>query len=395
MSASRLLLPVTVVGLSIAVGMITIANKTKPERQQPPPTTTAVDVVRLAKQDYSTIIRTRGTVRPRTESVLIPEVSGRIVKVSPNFREGSFFEQGDWLLQIDSRDYEAAEKSAASSLAQAQLALKEEQARARQAELDWQRLGEGAVPTELVLRKPQLAAAHAAAESAKAQLTQAHLNLERTRITAPYAGRVLKQNVDLSQYVTPGTELARIYAVDYVEVRLPLTNRQLEYVDVPELYRGETTAEEQPGPSVTLRVRYGLKDYTWNGRIVRAEGAIDTQSRQSFVIAQVSDPYGKVATDKPPLKVGQFVEAEIQGKRLHDVYVIPRAVIREGHVVFIVDDNNVLSHRAITVVWSDRSNAIVTGGLEEGELLLVTPLGTGVSGTQVTVNILASKGDES
>lgn len=395
MSASRRLLPVVVVGISIAVGVITIANKTKPQRQKPPPTTTAVDVVRLAKQDYPTIIRTRGTVRPRTESVLIPEVSGRIVKVSPNFREGSFFEAGDLLLKIDSRDYETAEKSAASSLAQAQLALKEEQARARQAELDWQRLGEGAVPTELVLRKPQLAAARAETESAQAQLTQAHLNLERTRITAPYAGRVLEQNVDVSQYVTPGTELARIYAVDYVEVRLPLTNRQLQYVDVPELYRGQTTEEEQPEPPVTLRVRYGLKDYTWNGRIVRAEGAIDTQSRQSFVIAQVSDPYGKVTTDQPPLKVGQFVEAEIEGKLLHDVYVIPRAVIRGGHTVFIVDDNNVLSHRTITVVWSDSTNAVVSGGLEEGELLSVTPLATGVSGTQVTVNILSSKGGES
>jgi multidrug efflux pump subunit AcrA (membrane-fusion protein) len=194
---------------------------------------------------------------------------------------------------------------------------------------------------------------------------------------------VLERNVDIGQFVSPGTILARIYAVDFVEIRLPLTNRQLEFVTIPEVYRDDTLGIRAPGPEVRLTAKMGSKTHEWLGRIVRAEGSIDTQSRQVFVIAQVDDPYGKGPAGRPPLKVGQFVEAEIEGVTLKDVVVIPRGALRAGGEVLIVDDMSRIEGRPVDVIWSDEHNAVLGSGLESGDRLVLTPLGTGMQGVEV------------
>jgi RND family efflux transporter MFP subunit len=379
----KVLLPVVVIAAASAVAFVTVANRQQPERRPPTIATPQVAVSSIARSDYTVKVKSRGTVRPRTESTLIPEVTGRVVELSPNIRAGEFFEQGNQLLRIDPRDYEADVTIAASDLAQARSALAEAQARADQARRDWKRLGEQGEPDDLVLRKPQLAGARAAVTSAQARLAQAQLDLERTSILAPYAGRVLERNVDIGQFVSPGVVLARVYAVDYVEIRLPLTNRQLEFVTIPEAYRDDTLSTRAPGPPVRLTARIGSKSHAWQGRIVRAEGSIDTQSRQVFVIAQVDDPYGKDPSGRPPLKVGQFVEAEIEGRTLNDVIVIPRSALRAGTEVLIVNEQNKLQARQVDVLWSDEQNAVVAGGLDTGDRLVLTPLGSGMDGVEV------------
>ncbi len=387
----RAVLPIVVLAGAIGIAVLAIANRPTPERRPAPQAVTAVEAVRLVREDFAVTVRTRGTVRPRTESTLIPEVSGRIVSVSRNFRAGGFFEPGEILVQIDPRNYQVAVTVAEAQLAEAERSLEEESARAQQALRDWERLGAGGAPSDLVLRKPQLAAARAALASAQAQLRQARLDLERTRIRAPYAGRVLEQQADMGQYVSPGTSLARVYAVDYVEIRLPLTDEQLAFVKIPELYRGDAAKGSLTGPSVVLRASIGGVEYRWRGRIVRAEGSIDVQTRQHFVVAQVDDPYGRRASGQPPLKVGQFVEAEIEGNVLKDVFVLPRAAQREGAHVLIVDVEQRLQRRAVDVIWSDTENVVVRDGLKEGELLCVTPVSYAVSGAPVSVSILNPK----
>ena len=379
----RILLPVVVIAAASAIAVVTVANRQQPERRAPSIATPQVAVTAVARSDYTVKVKSRGTVRPRTESTLIPEVSGRIVKLSSNIREGEFFEENDLLLQIDPRDYEAEVTVAASNLAQARSALAEAQARADQARRDWKRLGEEGEPDDLVLRKPQMAGARAAVTSAQARLAQAKLDLERTKILAPYAGRVLERNVDIGQFVSPGNVLARVYAVDYVEIRLPLTNRQLEFVNIPEAYRDDTLGIRAPGPPVRLTARIGSKTHEWQGRVVRAEGSIDTQSRQVFVIAQVDNPYGKDPSGRPPLKVGQFVEAEIEGTRLENVVVLPRTALRAGGEVLVVDEQSKLQGRQVDVLWSDEHNTVVASGLETGDRLVLTPLGTGMEGVEV------------
>ncbi len=236
------------------------------------------------------------------------------------------------------------------------------------------------------MRKPQLAAARATVASAEAQLARAQLDLERTRISAPYEGRVLEQNVDIGQYVSPGTVLGKVYAVDYVEIRLPLSAEQLKYVHIPEEFRDEAK-DHPPGPAVTLTTRVGNDAYQWQGTIVRAAAAVDTKSRQLFVVAQVDDPYAKSAVTRAPLRVGQFVEAEIAGALLHDVIVIPRAALRSGDSVFIVDDLGQIHRRDLTLVWRDQNSAVVKTGVTAGEALVLTPLtGTG-DGMRVAATI--------
>ena len=376
-------LPLLVLVVTATIAFHTIANRPEPQRRSKPIAIPEVEVMSLERESYRVTAKTRGTVQPRTESTLIPEVSGRIVEVSPKFRTGEFFEVGDLLLRIDPRDYESEVGISAAELTQARMTLAEEQARGNQAAREWQRLGESGEPDALVLRKPQLTSARAAVRRAQARLAQTRLAVERTRIIAPYAGRVLEKNADLGQYVSTGTVLAKIYAVDYVEVRLPLSNRHLEFVAVPEFYRSDEQHKRQPGPSVRLTARIGRQVHTWEGRLVRAEGTIDTHSRQLFVIAQVDNPYEKGTENRPPLKVGQFVEATVEGKTLERVFVIPRGALRAGNSVMLLSSDQRLQSRAVQLLWSDEENAVIGDGLTEGERIVLTALGPGMEGTEV------------
>lgn len=379
----RGLLPLLVLAGAGAYAFITVTNKVEPQRREPRTALTRVETLTPQRTRYTVWVSSRGTVRPRTESTLLPEVSGAVTELSPQFRAGEFFERGDVLLQIDPRDYRVEVTVAEAGLAQARASLAEEQARAAQAAREWRRLGEPGKADDLALRKPQLAGALAQVRSAEANLARARLNLERTTIRAPYAGRVLELHVDVGQYVAPGTTLARVYAVDYAEVRLPLSNRQLEFVDVPEIYRGQSADARRGGPEVELTARIGSRSHTWRGRVVRAEGAIDTQSRQIFVVAQVDDPYGSSAHGRPPLKVGQFVEARIRGRTLDEVFVIPRAALRAGTRVHTLDDDDRIRSRSVDVLYSDAQHAVIAAGLEAGDRLVTTAVGAGMEGVQV------------
>ena len=376
--------PVAVVVLAVAGARMIIANKPEAPQFTPPPVPVSVEATRVSPVDYPVVVRSEGTVEPRTQSTLIPQVSGQVVSISPSFREGGFFEQGDVLITLDARDYELALASAEAQVAQAESALEQELAQAEVVKNDWKMLGKEA--PELGLRKPQIAAARAAVLSARAQLERARTDLARTRIRAPYAGQVLEQNVDVGQFVSPGTVLGRVYATDYVEIRLPLSSRQLEFVDLPEPYRGDGEAAGE-GPPVTFVAELGRQAWTWQGRIVRAEGAIDTRSRQLFVIAQVDDPYERRADGRPPLRVGQFVRARIEGRTLEGAFVLPRGALREGNEVLLVDADSRLSRRAVTVAWTDEDRAVVTAGLSAGDVVNVTPLAVASDGTLVAATI--------
>lgn len=339
---------------------------------------------RLQPGSYQVWLGSQGTVQARTESALISEARGKIISISPSFRAGGFFEEGDVLLEIDPRDYQTAVVSAKAELARAKLALAEEEANSEQALVDWRRLNPNEEPPDLVVRKPQLDQAKANEASAQARLDNAELNLERTRIAAPYAGRILSKNVDIGQFVTSGNALAQIYAVDYAEIRLPLSERELGYIDLQESYRGETV-DKSNQPIVKLTTTVGKDVVEWEGRVVQAEGAFDTRSRQLFLVAQVDDPYGKRPDGRPPLKVGSFVQAKIKGVLLENVFVMPRKYYRKNEYVVIIDEDNQLRRRSIEVEWSDEDSLVVSGGLKAGERMCLTPLSFPAEGMRVAV----------
>lgn len=322
---------------------------------------------------------------PRTQSTLIPEVSGRVVSVSAALRSGGFFEKGEELLRIDPTDYENAVVIARADLAKARLTLTQEQAQADQARRDWERLSPKVAPSALVIRQPQVDSARAEVAAAEARLSQARVQLARTRILAPYAGRVLQKQVDVGQYVAPGTILATIYAVDYVEIRLPLTDNQVGFVALPEQYRGGlSNMSTGKGATVTLTARVGQEHYTWQGRLVRTDGAIDTVNRQLFVVAQVDDPYAPHGS-MPPLKVGQFVEAAIEGRTLHNVFVLPRSILEPGDKVVVIDDQHRLQRRPVEVRWRDGDHVVISKGLAAGEQVSLTPMVFAAEGTVVRI----------
>jgi RND family efflux transporter MFP subunit len=379
------ILPVVVLAAALAGGRYIIDQRPTASQFEPPQVPVSIDAIRILPEDYRVVVRSEGTVDPRTMSTLIPQVSGQIVEVSPSFREGGFFERGDILIKLDPRDYELAISSAEAQVAQAESALEQELALAKVVADDWRSLGREA--PELGLRKPQIAAARATLLSAQAQLERSRFDLERTRIRAPYDGQVLEKNVDVGQFISQGTVLARVYATDYVEIRLPLSNRQLEFVDLPERFRGETAQRDTAGPEVVVKATIGRQEWRWSGRVVRAEGAIDTRTRQLFVVAQVDDPYKRGQDGQPPLRIGQFVEVEIQGRVLPGAFVLPRGALREGAEVLVVDDDSRLQRRTVSVAWTDGESAVITGGLESGEVVNITPLAVAASGTLVAATV--------
>ena len=244
------ILPLFILSAAVAAIALIVNNPPKPARgMAAKPAQMAVETQLINGQTFDVVIDSFGVVQPRTQSVLVAQASGQINEVSSQFRDGGFFEAGDILVKLDDRDHKAEVKIAQSSLMSAKQALFEEQARVKQALADWQRLGNGQQANALVLREPQLEAAKAKVLSAEAQLEKAQLTLERTQIVAPYAGRILKKHVDLGQVVNNNTQLADIYAVDYVEIRLPIKNKDLQLIKLPEQYRD--VAQTPVGSDVT------------------------------------------------------------------------------------------------------------------------------------------------
>jgi RND family efflux transporter MFP subunit len=268
--------------------------------------------------------------------------------------------------------------SARAQVAQSASRLKVEEEEAASARQEWAALGDGD-PAPLVAREPQLAEARAALEAAKSALERAQRDLARTTIRAPFAGRVREKRVDLGQVVAPGNSLATLYAVDVAEVRLPVPDQELAFLDLPLGYRGGTA-----GPLVTIKATFAGQPLEWQGRIVRTEGEIDPSSRMVHLVAEVKDPYGR-ATRKSstPLAVGMFVHAEIRGRQLEDVFTLPRSALRGQGQVLVVDDDDRLRYRQVHVVRSDRDQVVIDKGLAARERVCVSPLDVAVDGMRV------------
>ena len=379
----RIVLPVTVI-VAAAIGAITmILLKPEVETRRPDIRPPIVRVAKVEIADVALVVGSQGTVSPRTESQLVPEVPGRVIWVSPSLVSGGFFETGETVLKIDPHDYRQFVVTAEAEVARAKLGLELEEAEAALAAKEWQDLGEGEADP-LTLRQPQLVDARAALAAAEANLEKRRRDLDRTRIRAPYAGRVRQENVDIGQFVTTGSPLATIYAIDKAEIRLPLPDNELAYLELPLIYRGEQG--KRLGPKVLLRAKFAGADFEWQGRIVRTEGEIDRTSRMVHAVAEVPNPYGRTEDrERPPLAVGMFVEAEIEGVVAEDVAVLPRAALRNDGRVLVIDSSNQLRFREVDVFRQTNTEVVIRSGLESGEKVLLSPLGAVTDGMEVRI----------
>lgn len=380
---NKKLIPIAIFGGLLLVAVIIRMNP--PEAPQRPAYSGPMMTVEtriVAEENYPIVLESYGTVQPRTRSILVAQVGGQIVSVNPNVRDGGFFEEGDVLANIDARDYEADVRIAAALLTDAQQTLAEAEARTNQAREDWDRLGNTGQAPDLVLRIPQLEAAKARIISAESTLRKTELGLERTQIIAPFAGRILRKLVDLGQVVSPNTQLAEIYATDVFEIRLPLRNRDLPFIDLPESYRFGIVSRAI-GSQVMIHSDLGGEE-SWDATLIRTEGAIDETARQLHVIAQIEDPFGRGNEGHAPLKIGQYVTARLEGKTVPDALVIPNNTIYQGTYVYIVEDE-ILRRRDIEIAWQNDAEAVIGSGLRSGDLLVTTALGQVTSGIRVSV----------
>ena len=376
------LLPVVVLGVAAMAAYVMYINRPAVETQPPVIEPPSVRVQHVTFETVRLTVTSQGTVQPRTSSQLVPEISGTILGVAPSFAVGGFFEAGDVLLQIDPYDYQQALIAGRSQLAQAQLRLAQEEAEADVARREWEELGRGS-PSALTLRQPQVEDARAAVASAEAAIDRAARDLERADVRAPYAGRVQSKDVDVGQFVNKGTAVGRVYAVDSAEIRLPLPDEELAYVDVPMSYRG---GQRRTGPRVSLTADFAGRRHTWQGRIVRTESEIDPVSRMVHVVAEVSDPYAPGSDPtRPPLAAGMFVEAEIEGRSVDDILTLPWAALRGRDQVLIVDDAGQLRFRQVEVLRSTTDQVLIRSGLAEGERVCISALDTVIDGMAVRV----------
>lgn len=375
--SKKITLPIAILGVLLLIAYVTA--KVPPQAERQPPSNNAamtVETMTIAASPYTIQLQSYGTVKPRTRSMLVSQTSGQVVWVSPQYRDGGIFKTGDPLVRIDKRDYEADVKVAEATLLDAQQALAREQALSVQALEDWERLGNPGEAPDLVLRKPQLIAAKARVISGEASLTKSQLSLERTNIVAPFDGRILAKQIDVGQVVANNSQLAEIYANDYLEIRLPLRNSDLAYIDLP----GDITGSAEN--VATVKIQSSLrKQHKWDAQLIRTESAIDESSQQLHVIAQIDKPFDN-SGHKDPLKIGEYVTAEIAGILIDEAIVIPNKTIYQGSYVYIVE-NGVLMRRDINIAWQNDNVAIIDAGLMPHEFLVTTPLGQITSGTRV------------
>ena len=381
--------PVLLVLGALLVVFLMDMFKAQPTKAEVPEAALAVKTQILNRTEVTLSVDSQGTVRPRTRTTLISEVSGTVLEVSDQFIVGGTFKQGDILMRLDPVDYEVALQRAKAQLISRNALLELEKARAIQAKKEWEMTGrpESEAPT-LALREPYLAEAEANILQAQAEVKQARTKLQRATIRAPYAGMVSVKSVDVGQYVTTGSRLGETFAIDFVEVRLPLTAKDLFQMD-PRSFQTMDTANK-----VVLSGSVNGRSADWSAAIVRSEGVVNELNRSQYLVARVSDPYGlnqPLLSRAPPLLVGTFVTARLPGKTLKGVFKVPRSALLQGSRVALVDEMQKLQISAVKVVFNDEGYYYISEGLKDGVEVIVSALGTPIEGLKVEVKNSLSK----
>lgn len=355
-------LPIIILLVAVGVTALLVISKKPPEKKETVEKAFLVDAQPVFYRNVEFTVASQGNVQPKHKTTIAAQLSGKVVAVSDNFVAGGFFNAGDVLLTLEQDDYTTEVSLAKAELAKAEAALEEEIARGKVAEQEWHSINSIA-PPDLGLRKPQLKKEQANVLAAKAKLARAERNLSRTRIIAPYAGIVVSRTVDLGQFLNSGTPVGEIYSTNKAEVRLPLTDSDIAFIDV----------EQDPMNSnpVVLEAVVGGEFQRWQGRLVRNEGVLDMNNRLIYAVIEVNDPY--MRTDDAhnmPLRFGQFVHATITSTTNESLVVVPRHLLRLDGTVLAVNDDSALTMKKVTIVRSDAESIYIRSGLDDGDRLV-------------------------
>ncbi len=367
----QILLPIAILSTGIA-GYTTFSALKQPPQEKPViDNTPVVNVQIIDKQPMMLNVNSYGIVNAKYETELVAQVKGEIIYLSDAFVKGGFVKKGQILAKIDPSDYEAALIDAEAALASAKATLVQEKAYGKVAEEEWKRI-ENSIPTELSLRKPQLAQEEAKLYSTEAGVKRAKRDLERTVIKAPYDALIDDRAIGLGSYVSTGNKLGHLLSTEHAEVRLPIADMDIRYLPQHGLEA-----------NVTLTGNYAGETTHWSGKVVRNEGVVDNKSRMIYLVAEITDPYA-LTSDKAELRFGSYVTASIEGKQAQDVTTLARHLVINGKIA-ILDQDNKLKYQDIDIVREQGTQVVISNGLEDGMRVITSALDYPIEGMKLTL----------
>lgn len=353
-----------------------VAKKTEVESYLP-----TVDVVHIKEVDFAPIIRLQGEVTPGTETQLISEVSGAIVEISPNLKVGNVLEKGELIVRVDDSDLLTALANAESTLADAELTLAQEQARAEQSIRDWKKLGRGTEPSKLVRRIPQIKSAEARISATTASIEKAKRDIKKTTIKAPYRCVVDQKFIDTGAFLSPMSRVATVYSDSSFEVRLPVSLDKVDFLP----------KDNGVGSEVQLTTKIGVKNYQWRGVIDRFEGGIDTNTFSMIMVVQIHANTEQGLFSYPPR--GLFVDVLINGKKLENVIKVPRLAVREGNQVWLLNKDDQLIIRDVKIIREEKNDIYIHNQFEPGSRIVTSPIAVPVEGMRVKLRVKKKAGE--
>jgi len=370
----QIIIPIVILAAGVAAMAGFSSMKKPPEEKPEVDNTPIVAVSNISVAPMTLEVSSHGMVTPKYETQLIAQVNGEIVELSDTFVRGGFIKKNQLLARIDPNDYQAALIDAQASMATARAALEKEVAQGKVAEREWKQITDTS-PTELSLRKPQLAQELARVKAAQASVLRAERNLERTEIRAPYDAMIDSRDIGLGSFVSIGSKIGHVLATATAEVRLPVADNQLEFL-----------AKQGVNAKVKLVGVYAGKATQWSATIVRNEGVVDKKSRMGYLVAELNDPYRLKAAnnDTSPLRFGSYINAKIIGNNIAQATLVPRHLVVNGEVA-ILDSDSKLHYVSIDIVRQQGSDVIVANGLADGDRLIISSLDYPVDGMKLAL----------
>ncbi len=381
----QLLLVVVIVIVGVMIAVVFIKFKKPVQRQEQIVLAPLVKVERLDRRDIQMMIRGYGTVSPRLQVEIVPQVSGKVVWVNPQFKAGGFIRRGELILKIDPRDYELSLRQANAAVAEAQVMLDLEKAEAQIAKEEWRQLHPDEEPASpLVFREPQIRQAQARLESANAGLGTANLNLERTQLSLPVDAVIMSERVDLGQYVMIGQSTGAAYGIESMEIEVPLEDKELAWFAVPDNMTSVNAAgSSKKGAIARVKANFAGEEKCWLGYVVRTTGQVDIASRLISVVVEVSEPF-KNSDSTSPLLPGMFVEVSIEGNILKNAIAVPRDAMHNNNEVWVATDGQ-LNVQPLEILRADRDFAYASSGLDDGDMIIVSSLDTVIEEMKIRI----------
>jgi len=379
MKMKRALLPFLVIVISLVLTFVLVKSRKTPKPHEAPHLGPLVEVGILTKADRQILISGTGSAQSRYEVSITPQVKGRVSKLAPQMVAGGTFQKGELLFAIEDVDYQLAIAHAQATLAQAELELLRNENLADLARKEWHSLNNESdlEPNPLVVYEPQLKSARALRDAAQANVKQAKLNLERTRVFAPFDCYVRSEQLEIGQFLNAGAPVATVAGIDQIEIVVPLPLEEIVWLQVPR------KGTKQRGSLAKVELQSGGRTFHWQGEITRSLGEIDPRNRMARVVVTVNDPFTE-DTEKAnllnDLLPGMFVNVQILGEELSDIISVPRGAMHDNDTIWVIDDENRLHIREVDILRRERDEVLIRSGLDANEKIVLTNLSGAAEG---------------